>query len=87
MEIREECGAILVQYQDDHTNDTRRLWFDETDDGRLVMTTAIAVVGEIRNYLDRRDWSVPEDVATALEREGFDVDPIYDLDAQPVYKP
>lgn len=79
----EDVPAILVQYKEHTTGTQRRLWFDETSEGRLVLASVVDAAGQYRSYMDRKDWYVPREVESALKDE-FDIDVIRDTKGKPV---
>jgi len=79
VEIEQAWGGTLVKAVDS-ANTEHRFWFDKTDQGRIVLCAQITYIEEMgfRDYVPRREWSVPNVVQDALIDNGLAAETIYD---------
>lgn len=71
IEVREEVGFVLAE--DAGGRESHRWWFQETEEGRLMLTSEVVEDGE-RRYKSEREADVPSRVLSALAERGFDGD-------------
>lgn len=81
MRIRESWGGIVAEWEDGRGR-SKRMWFDETDGGRIVLCAYIVEekVNGHRDFVDESTWNVPQNVRDALLDSGYNADTIYDTD-------
>jgi hypothetical protein len=71
IEIAELYGGVVVKA--DEGDREHRWWFDETDEGRLVLAAEVIEDGGRRYYVDSGNLSVPEPIMGALDRDVYDM--------------
>lgn len=83
--IENHFGAIMARHEDS-AGSVWRYWFDKTDKGRMALCAVVVEVTETsgRNFLDKREWSVPDRVREVLDEWGFEAETIYDKDGRVV---
>lgn len=76
----QSCWGATIVTAVDSAGTEHRFWFDETEQGRVVLCAQITYIKETdyRDYVPRHEWSVPNVVQDALIAHGLDAETIYD---------
>lgn len=79
------AGATCVRAQDHAEGITRRYWFNETEDGRLVFVAEVHVGNGARSYVEEANTYLLHEVGErACETTG--ADQIVDTDGKILYE-